>query len=169
MKQLDAGVKAGTLLFSYSPSYEDYIALRKGAGNRWLFIKNDLLQQIQTPSSFHVSSNAIKILLHEDMLDAAIQLADRLVYIPDVLIDEALTKRPLWALSKCQEAANQSIQRESQSYDQVMIWLEHAYTAATHAKLISSWTKYMHMLLQENKRKHTLIPKLKELLAKHTS
>ncbi|HEV2121239.1 MAG TPA: hypothetical protein VGW38_00495 [Chloroflexota bacterium] len=117
-------------------------------------------------------SAQVDIFLHEGLVEEAI---GELEESPDGFHHYSLVERvadaaththPEWVIHICQKRAELIMNAgKSQHYAHTAEWLRRARESASFSGRQSEWQDYISRLLQEHKRKHSLVPLLEQVKA----
>lgn len=144
---------------------ENYQAVQDLAGQAWPGVRDELLAILREgkfPGQDHVD-----IYLHEDMIDAAIEVADAHGYyrLVEQVVDAAWEHRPEWAIRACKQQAEPIIERgQSDRYHHAARWLEKARNAAQAGGTLDEYRAYIRGIIAQHSRKYKLVPMLEALL-----
>ncbi len=162
---LDAAIQA----FRARACLEEYRAVEQLAGDRWTRIRAELLQYLRQSGPEVSLDNRVDIFLYEDMIDDAIDLAERSrdSYLIDRVVDAVWQRRPEWTIRTCLKMARTIIEeKRSEEYEQAVRWLEKALQAAVIAGQFDRWRTDVENLRRRHQRKYKLVPMLDALLTK---
>jgi uncharacterized Zn finger protein len=151
--------------FTDLPSLEDYLTLQRLAGEDWVNLKPQLMDILYKKA---MSEALVDVLLHEDEIDEAIQVAeDKSVWdyrLLEKVADAAIEARPDWAIQTSQRQAEGLIERtQSKYYAAAARWLEKAKAAYLVGGREQEWLAYLADLRQRYWRRRALLAELQRL------
>lgn len=165
-EQPDKALDAITILIKKAPTLNDYKLAQKLAGDKWQSLRDSLLDTLREENIWY-SPKKIEILLYEELVDDAIKALGRDFSYESArrVLDAAITKRPDWVSETCQSHAELIMEAaRADMYEEALRWLKKAKEVYATSNQKSEWNKYINSLLDKNKKKHKLIPMLKNLL-----
>ncbi len=153
--------------FKLHPSLSDYLKLQELGGDRWASLRQELLTQLQSNSSFLAVRAKAAIFLEEGMIDEAIATVDQLSsYESDIIhsvMEAAVADRPEWVIENARRRA-ESIMNEgkAQYYYHAMNWLRKVRSAYLQLEQLEEWKRYRTALLKTHARKRKLVSFLQQ-------
>lgn len=165
--QSDLALQAARVAFNESFSLLEYQMVEAMAGPQWEAIKPELLSQLASAESFQ-DPNKIDIYLQEGMVDEAITIADKAVFLlfdaTRRVVEAAVTHRPEWAIQQAKRQAEEIMNAgRSKYYHNAINWLTQAKAAYQHADRHEEWATYLEGLIDKHYRKYSLRPALEKL------
>jgi uncharacterized Zn finger protein len=163
----EVALEARLTAFQLDPSLSDYLKLQALAGDRWASLRQELLTQLQSSSSFSDVRAKAAIFLEEGMIEAAIATVDQLSsYESDIIqsvMDAAVPVHSDWVIANARRRA-ESIMNEgkAQYYYHAVNWLRKVRAAYLQLEQLEDWKQYRKSLLQTHARKRKLVSLLEQ-------
>lgn len=167
MGQQETALQARVTAFKTAPSLSDYLKARELAGDQWQSLRQELLTNLQNASATLHAEATIAILLHEELIDAAIAIVDQLSSYQSAIIhpvmDAAVAHRPEWVIENARRRA-ESIMNEgkAQYYYYAVNWLRKVRAAYLQLGQQQEWQRYRTELIRTHARKRKLISMLQQ-------
>ena len=159
-------LSAAQIAVRRSVDLDDYQAVQALAGDRWPAQRGELLKSLRG----RIKANpyaGVAILLHENLIDDAIALADEAPNQYEVVAqvaDAAAESRPDWVIRTCRAQAEHIMDEgKSKYYHYAAEWLERGRVAALAAGRATEWRAYIDGVIAQHKRKYSLVPLLEPL------
>lgn len=167
LKRRDLALEGARAAFAESHSLDDYKAARTIAGKGWASLRDDLLT-ILAGADF--ADDRIAILLEEGLVGDAMRAAEfsREACVDDAVLhrlaEAALGSDPAWVARFAESRAEPFLKGgSSRLYERAAAWLAHARRAYLAQGQHKEWAPRIEALITENKRRHSLRPKLEAL------
>ena len=163
----EVALQARLTAFQLDPSLSDYLKLQALAGDRWASLRQELLTQLQSNSSYLAVRAKAAIFLEEGMIEAAIATVDQLSsYESDIIhsvMEAAIPDHPDWVIENARRRA-ESIMNEgkAQYYYYAVNWLRKVRSAYLQLEQLEDWKQYRKSLLTTHARKRKLVSLLEQ-------
>lgn len=162
---LKLAVEAAVVAVRSEPELDSYLIAKDVAGEYWPKYRAELLDHLRRSEPIFFEG-PVEIFLHEGQIAGAIALVDR--YGDDTLVaivaEAALESHPDWVIQTCRQRAERIMNRgKSERYYDAVKWLFKAGQAYRGASRDNEWRSYLKDLVIRHRRKHKLMPMLKEL------
>ncbi|HEY8883877.1 MAG TPA: SWIM zinc finger domain-containing protein, partial [Chloroflexota bacterium] len=161
----DLALSAAVVGFKAQMDLATYQRVQSLAGARWTEYQEDLLAHLRQPPAY-LSSSAIDVFLHEQLIDDAIAAVDRSGGYDTIerVARAAVATRPDWVVRTCRSQAERIMDAaKAQSYGYAIRWLEIARDAYGGLDQSKEWQVYLQGLIAEHARKYKLRPMLEKL------
>ena len=151
--------------FKTEPSLEDYQKIEKLAQDKWLILKEELLEELGKYEGWYVSREKVKILIEEKLFEEVINLVDSSPYLLNYEVLEAVIPfNPDWVIQKAIPKAESIMDAgKAKHYKTAINWLNPVRQAYYQANKIQQWKTYYQELKQIHGRKRKLMELLKPL------
>lgn len=148
-----------------APSLEAWREAQRLAGSEWPVVRTELLARVRQSASYP-ESGKLDILLHEGLIDDAIQALGQ--YAGHSLIarvaDAALATRPDWVIGASRARAEAIMDPgKSEYYSDAARWLARMKAASRNAGQDAEFRAYLAETIDKHNRKYKLVPLLREL------
>ncbi|MCS6918312.1 MAG: hypothetical protein NZM28_00910 [Fimbriimonadales bacterium] len=158
----DLALKAAQAAFEEEPTLTRYRQLAQLAGDQWDTMRPHLLrqlEQIRTPQR-----SVADIFIHEGLYAQALDALIRGYSLTPAYARQLARHLPDKVRELCQQEAEKIIQKNrSRDYLLAAEWLQ-VVKEIDHAQgRESEWQAFIHLLIEENKRKRALVPLLEQL------
>lgn len=169
----DQALDAALVALRSSPSLADYLSVRDLAGARWPALRDKVLADVCRTTNTYYAQAQVDILLHEGLVEEAIAIADAHPYsytLVEQVVDAAIPGHPDWVIATCRRQAEPIIsQGQSRYYHHAARWLQKARDAFQAAGRTAEWHIYLEHLIDQHRRKYSLVPLLEALRVSATS
>ena len=162
LEEQTVALEAVVFAFKAKPSLKGYQAIQSLSGKKWPATKEQLLQQIRQMSIWREADAQIDILLHEDLLDDAVEKVSSSNSFRDTLtlrvMDEVIVSHSQWVVDTAIPKAQAIIEQGKSKYYSVAIdWLTRAKSAYLAMEKEADWQKYRRELADTHGRKRKLM------------
>ena len=147
--------------FQEEVSFQDYQHVQTLAGDRWDEIKLTLLQRIEQEIGRN-STEKILIFLHENLVEKAMPLSERLGSYEKALINQvvvaAIPVNPDWVIANMKDRAESIMNAgKADKYQNAADWLKNMKAAYVGSNRLAEWKVYRSSLTGLHGRKRKLM------------
>ncbi len=162
MNRPELALEAAQAAFTSGYTLDDYLEVKRLAGDRWPQIKPKMLESLESAWS----TPQVNVYLHENMLREAMQVVDHSPYSGDMERVAAAVKDqyPDWAIQKY-KARGEAIMDAGKAkyYDTAVSWLAKARDVYREHGRDAEWQAYLDSVLEKHQRKYKLVPLLRQI------
>jgi uncharacterized Zn finger protein len=162
---LSVALSARIEAFKARPSFGDYQKVETLAGENWLTLKSELIQELRQRENWVAAEAKVTIFLHEGLIDDAIATVDSYGarHLLRQVMVAAIPHQPDWVIVKARRQAEDIMDRgKSSAYEAAVDWLRQAREAYLHCDRRPEWQHYHAQLMNTHARKRKLMALLKE-------
>lgn len=158
----DLALRAAQAALQEDPNPTRYRQLEQLAGSQWSAIRPQVLKQLEQQQALHIG--VFEIFMQEEMYPQALNALTRgYLFNPDNA--RRLAKHlPEKVRNLCIKEADKIIQKNrSDKYPLAAEWLQVVKETYLAQGRESEWQAYIHQLIEENRRKRSLVPLLEQI------
>lgn len=163
----ELALAAAEILFREELSLASYLRVQELAGEQWEEVREELLEELRSRSSFPYNAGPTEIFLHEGLLDDAITAFEKASgshYLLERVMGAVVEHRPKWVIRKAKQQAARIIEPgNSAHYDRAVDWLRKARAAYRAAGREQDWQAYLAGVREQHGRKYKLMGLLEEM------
>lgn len=161
----NAKVKA----FQAQPNFDDYKTIEKLATEDWSTIREELLAELATASSWGTDEAKVDIYLYESMIDKAIAVVTDTSSYRDNLVHKVMTAaistHSNWVISNaCRRAESIMNEGKAKYYEYAIAWLKQVRAAYLASERKREWTEYREKIVSVHGRKRKLMGLMKSVV-----
>lgn len=165
MGETGRALDAALIAYRGNPELATYQRVKDLAGERWSELRTELLAHVRQSRTYY-PQGPVDIFLHEGLIEDAMGAVENSASysLIEQVVEAAIPSHADWAIRMCRQQAEPIMnQGKSSYYHHAGRWLGKARAAYRAAGRDPEWQTYLRELMDQHRRKHSLMPRLEAL------